>query len=332
MRAALERSWYRPGGAWVLLKPPAWLFGWVVALRQMAYRRGWLQTERVSAPVLVVGNITVGGSGKTPLTLALVDKLKAKGRRVGVVSRGYGGHADAYPARVTPESPPAVCGDEPLMIASVTGVPVVVDPRRPRGARWLVDQENVDIVIADDGLQHYALARDGEIAVTDGRRGLGNGWLLPAGPLREPQKRLDTVDLALTHGAGADFWLAPGVVHALAGDESCALADFRGDAVHAVAGIGDPARFFAMLREAGLTVIEHAMPDHHVYEADDILFDDSLPVLMTHKDAVKCAGFADVQHWYVSAELVFHPTAEARVDTLLARLCAHGRNQESPKP
>jgi len=327
-RAALERSWYRPDGVWWALRPLAWLFGGIVFIRRRAYRWQWLRAEEAGAVVLVVGNITVGGSGKTPLTLALIDKLQARGRRVGVVSRGYGGRADEYPLRVTPEMSAGICGDEPLMIARATGVPVVVDPKRVRGARRLVAQDDVDIVIADDGLQHYALARDAEIAVTDARRGLGNGHLLPAGPLREPPSRLDCVDVALTHGQGADFWLQPGPVHAFADATERALADFRGAPVHAVAGIGDPARFFAMLRAAGLDVLEHPMPDHHEYTGADIRFDDDHPVLMTHKDAVKCADFADARHWRVGARLVFDPAAQSRVELLLNRLCRHTRPRE----
>lgn len=328
LRAALERSWYRPNSAWWILRPLAWLFGRIVSIRRLAYRRQWLRAEEVGARVLVVGNITVGGSGKTPLTLALIDQLVARGQRVGVVSRGYGGHAENYPLCVTPELSASVCGDEPLMIARTAGVPVVVDPRRARGARWLVAQGKVDIVIADDGLQHYALARDAEIAVTDVRRGLGNRRLLPAGPLREPPSRLNCVDLALTHGTGADFWLAPGPVQALATDEQRTLAHFRGAPVHAVAGIGDPGRFFAMLRAAELDVIEHPLPDHYDYRAVDIRFADDHPVLMTAKDAVKCADFVDHRHWCVGARLVFDPGAQTRVNQLLDRLCRHTERRD----
>lgn len=331
MQAALERSWYCTGGAWWPLRPLATLYGLVVRVRRMGYRRGWLRVERVDAPVVVVGNITVGGSGKTPLTLALIERLQARGRRVGVVSRGYGGQAEHYPLPVTAETAAAACGDEPLMIARATGVPVAVDPKRPRGARWLVEQAGVELVIADDGLQHYALARAAEIAVIDARRGLGNGKLLPAGPLREPPERLDGVDLVLRHGADADFWLAPGSVHALAGATERTLADFCHAPVHALAGIGDPARFFAMLRDAGLDVIEHPMPDHHDYCAADIRFDDDHAVLMTDKDAVKCAAFADARHWRVSAALVFSTRAEQRVEALLDRLCEHPRDMETVK-
>ncbi|MES1941470.1 tetraacyldisaccharide 4'-kinase [Salinisphaera sp. T5B8] len=321
MREALERSWYDPNGAWPLLKPLAWVFGGVVALRRGGYRRGWLASERIDVPVLVVGNITVGGSGKTPLTLALIDKLRARGLRVGVVSRGYGGKSDRYPLDVDADTPAALAGDEPAMIARQSGALVVVDPRRPRGARRLVAQ-GADIVIADDGLQHYALARDAEIAVTDARRGLGNARLLPAGPLREAPARLDTVDLSLVHGQGADFWLAPGAAYPVAGAGATReLTTFKGAPVHAIAGIGDPRRFFDMLREQGLEVIEHPMPDHHRYEPADLDFADDYPVLMTCKDAVKCGAFDNAGRcWQVPVRVSFSQACEARIEALLDRL------------
>jgi len=322
--AALEASWYS-GRAWWWLKPLAWLYGLVIALCRNGYRRGWLRSTRIGVPVLVVGNITVGGSGKTPLTLALIDKLQQRGLRVGVVSRGYGGKASQYPLVVDNATTAAMAGDEPVLIARRSGAAVAVDPVRARAARRLVEREGVDCLLADDGLQHYALARDAEIAVTDARRGLGNGWLLPAGPLREPVARMDTVDLALVHGKEHDFWMAPGAARALDGKRTCPVSRFSGTPVHAVAGIGDPTRFFVMLRELGLDIVEHPMPDHHAYAPEDMVFDDEAPVLMTEKDAVKCRGFATARHWYVPVALEFSASCEQRVDALLARLCAPSR-------
>ena len=321
MRAALQRSWYGQGRGWLLLRPLAALFAGVVWIRRRLYRLGWLRSEAVGVPVLVVGNITVGGSGKTPLTLALIEKLQQRGLRVGVVSRGYRGQAEAYPLDVGPESDAREVGDEPLMMALQSGARVVVDPRRPRGARRLVEQ-GVDVVIADDGLQHYALRRDAEIAVTDARRGLGNGALLPAGPLREPRSRLDTVDLSLVHGPDADFWLVPGAAMSIDGQgRSRELAQFVGTPVHAIAGIGDPHRFFDMLRGLGLDVIEHPMPDHYRYRAQDLDFTDDWPLLMTGKDAVKCRGFANTARcWQVPVRVAFSAGCDARIDALLDRL------------
>lgn len=316
---ALQESWYGPR-AWALLKPLAWLYGRVVALRRHAYRRGWLRSTRVGVPVLVVGNITVGGSGKTPLTLALIEKLQKRGLRVGVVSRGYGGKAARYPMPVDQDSSTAQSGDEPVLIARRTHAAVAVDPVRARGAAWLIRHAGVDCLLADDGLQHYALARDAEIAVTDARRGYGNGWLLPAGPLREPAARLEAVDLALVHGADNDFWMAPGDARTLDGNRVCPIVRFAGTRVHAVAGIGDPARFFDMLRTLGLDVEEHPMRDHHVYKSADIVFADDRPVLMTEKDAVKCGAFATSRHWYVPVSLTMSDACEQRIDALLARV------------
>lgn len=320
---ALERAWYRPGGAWWPLLPLAWLFGRVVALRRAAYARGWLRSRRVGVPVLVIGNITVGGSGKTPLVILIVRTLQARGLRPGVVSRGYGGRSGRYPLRVTATTPTAVAGDEPVLIARRAGVPVAVDPDRARAAAALVAEAGVDCVVADDGLQHYRLARDMEIAVTDARRGLGNRRLLPAGPLREPPGRLDGVDLSLVHGAGGDFELVPGAAQSLDHTSTRALADFVGRPVHAVAGIGDPGRFFAMLRGCGLTVIEHPMPDHHVYTAGELMFDDDAPVLMTEKDAVKCADLAAETRWYVPVDARLTEAGAARLERALAHFAVH---------
>lgn len=316
---ALERAWYRPGAGWWPLRPLAWLFGRVVALRRAAYARGWLRSRRIGVPVLVIGNITVGGSGKTPLVILIVRLLQARGLCPGVVSRGYGGRAESYPQRVTAATSTAVAGDEPVLIARRAGVPVAVDPDRARAAATLVAEAGIDCVVADDGLQHYRLARDMEIAVTDARRGLGNRWLLPAGPLREPPGRLDIVDLSLLHGAGGDFELVPGAAHSLDDSRTLALADFVDRPVHAVAGIGDPTRFFDMLRGCGLTVIEHPMPDHHVYTARDLTFDDHGPVLMTEKDAVKCADLSADTHWYVPVDARLTEAGAARLERALAR-------------
>lgn len=329
LRAALERGWYTPGPVWPLL-PLAWLHGLIVALRRLAYARGWRDSRRLSVPVLVIGNITAGGSGKTPLVMAVVMRLQARGRRVAVVSRGYGGQADRYPLSVTAQTDSAQSGDEPLLIARRTGASVVVDPDRPRAARWAIEHHGADFIVADDGLQHYGLARDAEIAVRDGERGYGNGWLLPAGPLREPLTRLSSVDLECVHAATADFWLVPGDAYRLDGGASRALSAFAGTSVHAIAGIGHPHRFFDMLRGYGLEVIEHAMPDHHSYRAGDLQFGDERPVLMTEKDAVKCAALATRNAWSVPVETQLSAPAGRHIDALLDRLCGDSMSSEEP--
>ncbi|KEZ76914.1 tetraacyldisaccharide 4'-kinase [Salinisphaera hydrothermalis] len=319
LSAAIQRRWY--GSRPILaLVPLAGIYGGVVAARRWAYRRGWLSSERVDRPVLVIGNISVGGSGKTPLTLAVIERARTLGLRPGVVSRGYGGRAAAYPLDVRPDTPAAQAGDEPVLIAQRSGVAVVVAPDRVAAARYLIDHHDVDLIIADDGLQHYRLQRDAEIAVVDARRGYGNRRLLPAGPLREPLARLARVDLECVQGPGQDFWLEPGEARCLADGRTVSLDGFRGQRVHAVAGIGEPARFFDMLEAVGLDVIRHAAPDHYRYAADDLDFADDRPVLMTEKDAVKCLSFRQLNLWAIPVTPCLSPNCADALDTLLRRL------------
>jgi len=319
LNSALERSWYRRCGWSLLLAPLSLLYGAAIVLRRLAYRRGWLRSEHLPVPVIVVGNITVGGSGKTPLTAMIAARLHARGLKVGIISRGYGGRAPAYPLHVEAGTDPALAGDEPVLLAARDHAVVVVDPQRPRGARLLVQRFAVDIIIADDGLQHYALGRDAEIAVVDGRRGYGNGWLLPAGPLREPRRRARASDLQLVQGPAGDFSLHPDKAQPLqtGTGQARALADFAGQMVHAVAGIAAPQRFFAMLRAHGLELIEHPLADHHAFVAEDIRFADDRPVLMTEKDAVKCRAWADQRHWFVPVSVRLEPASDERLTALL---------------
>ena len=309
MSARLTEAWYRGHPALILLWPLAGLFWLLSSLRRFLFRRGILPSTTVSVPVIVVGNITVGGSGKTPLVLWLAEFLKREGHRPGIVSRGYGGQATGYPCPVLPDSLPAQTGDEPLLLARRSGVPVVVDPVRARGAETLASQFGCTIVISDDGLQHYAMARDIEIAVLDGERRLGNGWLLPAGPLRERATRLQSVDFIVCNGKARAgeyaMQLGYGELCQCGGETRVALSTFAGKRVHALAGIGNPGRFFALLRGAGLTVIEHPFPDHHAYTVDDLRFDDAAPLLMTEKDAVKCAGLVSADAWYLPVTAEF---------------------------
>lgn len=296
LAAFLERRWY--GGV-----PPAWplralaaLYGAVVARRRRVFLRRARSLPRVALPTIVVGNLSVGGAGKTPLTLALIEALRARGWRPGVISRGYGGSASG-PERVLPDSDPARCGDEPCLIARRSGAPVAIARRRPEAAWLLAAGGEVDLLIADDGLQHYALARDLEILVIDGRRRHGNGRLLPAGPLREPLTRADACDFRVVNGADADvdevaMQLVMHEACPLHGEAPLPLAGLAGRRVHAVAGIGDPARFFDALRAQGIDAVEHPFPDHHPFRRADLRFSESLPLLMTEKDAVKCRNIA----------------------------------------
>jgi tetraacyldisaccharide 4'-kinase len=325
----LQQIWYRNSRPPLALRPLSWLFGAAVRLRRAAYERGWFRSERLQRPVIVVGNLTVGGSGKTPLVIWLSARLRAEGLSPGIVLRGYGGAAarGSNPLRVEPDSDPDVVGDEALLLRRRTGEPVAVCRKRVRAAKMLLEA-GANVIVSDDGLQHLAMARDFEIAVVDAERGFGNGYLLPAGPLREPRQRLDRVDAVVLNGAGATeqaplrrgafgMNLFGDRLVPLSGGTACALASFAGQSVHALAGIGNPDRFFSALRAAGLIVIEHPFPDHHRYRDAEIRFADGLPVLMTEKDAVKCSKLGGPNHWFlpVSAQL-----ADADAAALMARL------------
>ncbi len=299
----LVESWYR-GAPWLwLLRPLEFLYRGVTALRRWGYSSGLFNRYRAPRPVVVVGNITVGGTGKTPLVIALVEDLQRAGLRPGVVSRGYGATRDRFPYRVGRDSQAADCGDEPLLIFHRTGCPCVVDPDRPAAVRALLDSDPVDIVISDDGLQHYALERDLEIALLDDRVGVGNGFCLPAGPLREPEGRLGEVDFVLYRG-GADpasgFSYSPTGLVNVNTDETRALdTHSAGSRVYAVAGIGQPAQFFTLLGELGFVADERSFPDHHRYTESDFAGMADRPLIMTEKDAVKCRGLVGDNAWYL---------------------------------
>jgi len=299
----LQRRWYEPSPPAGLV-PFSALFRGAVALRRWAYRNAWKGSRRLRVPVVVVGNLTVGGTGKTPLTIWLAEFLKAAGYKPGVVSRGYGGRRQDNPLAVYADSDPAEAGDEPVLIARRSGCPVYAFPRRAEAGLALLAATDCDIIIADDGLQHYALARDVEIAVVDGERRFGNGFCLPAGPLREPVKRLREADLIVCRGEPRlgeyPMALAFGEAVNLA-DESLKkpLADFTGMKLKAVAGIGHPQRFFAGLKAVGLDFEARDFPDHHRFTPQD-LGPNEAQVLMTEKDGVKCRRFAGGQRlWAV---------------------------------
>ena len=333
-----ERCWYAAHPLGHLLLPLSWLFGALTWLRRWLYHRRLLRTERLPVPVIVVGNLTVGGTGKTPLVIWLCRHLAARGYRPGVVLRGYGGQARDWPQRVTSSSDPVAVGDEAVLLARRTGCPVSAGPERPAAARALLADGASDLIISDDGLQHYPLARDIEILVVDGQRRFGNGRLLPAGPLREPLSRVAAVDLIACNGPPnpgehalhpqleAARPLAPSgaAVGGAGAGQARRLSDFAPGPVHAVAGIGNPQRFFDALRAAGLAVIEHPLPDHHAFHAADLDFADPYPVLMTEKDGVKCLAFAQGHHWVVPLEFAPEAAFVRRLDALLERL-PHGQ-------
>jgi tetraacyldisaccharide 4'-kinase len=310
----LTRVWYESAPTGVVLLPLSWFFGAASVLRRSLYRWGIFRAHRIGRPVVIVGNLTVGGTGKTPLVIWLAQQMKASGFKVGIVSRGYGRSGSA-PHLVEAANGWRLSGDEPWLIRNATDCPMVVAADRVAGARVLAEL-GVDVIIADDGLQHLRLARDFEIVVVDGSRGFGNGRLLPSGPLRESLSRLNRVDAVVVNGPSAHLpalkaFHSPRIIqmslvaaHAVPLEDSgqarpVPLASFAGRRVHAVAGIGNPARFFDLLRAHGLDTIEHPFPDHHPFAAEDLRFLDGRPVLMTEKDAVKCRAFAREGIWYV---------------------------------
>lgn len=320
-RGRLERQWYSAVPPSFGLRALATLHGGVLALRRALYARGLFASRRASVPVVVVGNLTAGGTGKTPVTAFLAERLVAGGATPGIASRGFGRSTRGL-RDVEADDDPARVGDEPLMLRRQTGVPVCVAERRIEAVDRLTAR-GCNVVVCDDGLQHLALRRDFEIAVVDASRGLGNGRLLPAGPLRETADRLRSVDAIVVNGTGgaADALLPPGVralpmqlqaqrLDPLAGGAPLPLEWLQGRTVRAVAGIGHPERFFGLLESLGARVLPHALPDHHAFVADDIRFADDLPVILTAKDAVKCAVFADARHHVLTVRAHFAPADE----------------------
>jgi tetraacyldisaccharide 4'-kinase len=301
---AIEKTWYRSSRWSVLLRPLSLIYGAVVQLKAVTYRFRVLRRSEVGARVIVVGNLTVGGSGKTPLVVRLVQLLGGAGYSPGVVSRGYRGHTMKFPCLVQDGSNPSLVGDEPLLVHQQTGCPVVTDKDRVRGARYLVTECGVDIVISDDGLQHLRMARAIEIVVIDGERRFGNGCLLPAGPLRESPNRLNKVDFVVTNGGSplsGEYQMRATIneaVHLTTG-EKWHLSQFVGKKVYAIAGTANPAKFFSELRLAGLTICPRSFPDHHPYQSSDLNDLHLSTVLMTSKDAVKCRPLAGPNWWAV---------------------------------
>lgn len=308
-KTKITNAWYdKKLHLWqYLLTPFSLLFLFVITLRKLFYKYGLLKTTRSVLPVIVVGNITVGGSGKTPLVIALCELLKKQGYNPGIVSRGYGGSLKKL-TWVTPDMNPCLVGDEAIMLARRTDCPVVISRKRTKAIKSLFENSNCNIVISDDGLQHYAMGRDVEIAVVDNVRQFGNGWCLPVGPLREPLSRLQKIDFIIHNGGEHDFGFSlkqHGLINLADKTKSFSVEMFKGKEVHAVAGIGNPDRFFNQLEEQGVRVLKHNFADHHCFKKKDLNFGDDKAIVMTEKDAVKCEAFAKDNMWFlpVSASL-----------------------------
>lgn len=324
----LERHWYRITPLHLILLPASLMFRLLAGLRRTLYRCGILASEKLPVPVVVVGNINVGGSGKTPLTLWLAQQLLDNGWHPGIISRGYGGTASSVQAVYAASDPEAV-GDEAVLMAQRKLCPVWVGRERPAAARALLRAHpECDVILSDDGLQHYCLQRDVEIAVVDGVRRFGNGWLLPAGPLREPVSRLAEVDAVVVNGgaaAASEFGMhlhGDSFYNLLNPEISVQAADFAGQRLHAIAGIGHPERFFAHLKNLGLNPQTHPFPDHHRYTANDLSYADADAVLMTEKDAVKCSAFANEKCWVLRVDARPDP---ALAQLILERISLNGR-------
>lgn len=315
----IERIWAGRSWLYILLLPLSFLYGVVTVVRRMSYKVGLLHSWKAPVPIVVVGNLTAGGNGKTPVVIWLVEALTREGYRVGVVSRGYGGKAEQYPLVLSSNTTTDQAGDEPVLIYHRTKVPVAVAPKRSDAVKALLEVHCLDVIITDDGLQHYALARDYEIVVIDGERRFGNGWWLPAGPMRERAGRLKSVDALIVNGGQPQ---QNEVAMALEGDITVNL--LSGDkrlvtelrAVVAMAGIGHPPRFFSSLENKGLKLIQrHSFSDHQSYQQHQltVLTPNNEPLLMTEKDAVKCQSFAQSNWWYLPVQASFDVLGEKKI-------------------
>ena len=326
---SLDHYWYTSSIINWLLLPLSWLYCLVAIIRRKLYRLNFLHSYSSPVPVIVIGNIVVGGSGKTPLLLSLCEYIQKKGFKPGVVSRGYGGSVNGV-KQVQQVDLADVVGDEPLMIFQRTKLPVVVGADRVAAIDYLLKNNECDIVLSDDGMQHYRMQRDLEIAVIDADRGFGNGFCLPAGPLRERVSRLQQVDIIAYNGISSDkcsYSLQIVSLKKLNSDESRTLESFTQKPVHAIAGIGNPQRFFRQLRQNGIEIIEHAFPDHHSYRQQDFSDWSEACIIMTEKDAVKCGQLTLTDGWVIRAEAVFSGKLEASLSTSLLPLLSRHTNQ-----
>ena len=322
LRLDPENLWYSKNLLSTGLLPLSWLFRAIVTVRRFYYRVYHYRRTLPSVFILVVGNLTVGGTGKTPFLIWLARQCRGHGLKVGIITRGYKKHQAGKILEALPHSLSKEVGDEALLLVQKTACPVIVAANRMQAVGLLLSKYRPDVILSDDGLQHYKLPRNVEIAIVDGARQFGNGRCLPAGPLREPVSRIQECDLVVSNGRNDNYKYSFETVPESAvslGPYTVRrpLQDFMDCTVHAVAGLGNPARFFRMLESAGIRIIRHVFPDHHAYVEADLEFGDNKPILMTEKDAVKCKLFVDRNIWYLPIIVQPSPLLEQRISTLI---------------
>ena len=327
----LQQGWRQAGWLNYLLFPLSLVYGLLMLARRRCYQLGICKSVSLAVPLVVVGGITVGGSGKTPVVLSLVRYLQDQGLRPGVICRGYKGRSTFWPREVNGSTTAALVGDEARLIYQLTGVAVVAGPDRVANGVCLIDKFGCNVLISDDGFQRHALQRDLDIVVLDGQAGYGNGWCLPAGPLREFRSQVERADIVLVNGAGQELYIKGpqagrmsmrvAEAYNLSDGARKPLSEFVGESVHAVAGVGNPARFFRQLERLGMDVAPHPFPDHHPFVESDLVFGDDSPVLMTEKDAVKCRHMTIKNRlWAVPAITHIDRRVFDRIDRLIAPL------------
>lgn len=303
----VHHLWYGGSRLAFVLLPLSWLYGIVVRLM-----RRWVSETLYVSPIIVIGNLTVGGTGKTPVVMHMVRLLQADGIKPGIVSRGYGGHIAKYPHIVEPDDTAEQVGDEVKLLYEKTDCPIVISPNRRKAVHKMLAHYKVDVILSDDGLQHFQMPRQMEIIIIDGKRMFGNGFLLPAGPLREPTQRLtDAWFVLINGGRQRNFRLAPKMVVNMQSGEERPFNCFAGHKIHACAGIGNAQSFFEILHTTGALVQTHEFPDHHSYTREDLVFGDDRPIVMTEKDEIKCRAFATGNMWVLQTDMHMHPSIEA---------------------
>lgn len=331
----IEQIWSGKSKLYWLLLPLSWLYGLISAIRRLFYRYGILSSWRAPVPIIIVGNLTAGGNGKTPVVIWLVEQLISQNVKVGVISRGYGGKAEQYPLLLQPNTTTSEAGDEPVLIYQRMQVPVAVATNRAQAIQRILAADPVDIIIADDGLQHYALQRDMELVVVDGVRRFGNGWWLPAGPMRERIGRLKSVDAIITNGGTPQLneipmrLIADKAVNIVTGE--CRVVSELQNVV-AMAGIGHPPRFFKTLTELGIVLDEtHSFSDHQLYTFEQLssLISVNQVLLMTEKDAVKCRNFAQQNWWYLPVNAEIPEESKKRLLTQIQNLLTDKKRNNS---